>query len=766
MGGLESVTRVSPQASESMQGLRSILSLPPRGQEYARLPTTDVPARAEGSTHPTTHGTADTEETGKKRRLTCRFEPSYVSHEEPKVAVPLAQALLESQAFQFFMGSLILINALTMGLETDMPSWVGWPYIEHLFLIIFSIELSLRVYVSGRSFVDMANPDVVWNLFDTFIVALGLVDELLAVLLSKSTGGVATLFRVVRLLRIMRLFRIIKFLKQLYLLAFGFVDAVHAVFWVTILMTVVLYVCAIVMVRMCGQLPDDDPYHQFLHRHFADIRTSMLTLFVLMSSPNMPMYMDEGNLLADKPLLALFLITFIIIGSFGMIALLTGVISESMFEKNQLRMEESRKDLEKLSKDLEHSAVQIFDTLPKNEKGEATVKDVSLKAIPLVEKMFEAAVIEFTENNLLDLVGIMDLNGTGSIDQEEFTHAICTYASGLKPLSIQEVNFNICMVSHKLGQVQDQLSVISSHVGGGRAMMELEATAAAEMEKLSAVARLQGMQGFRSPKQKASRSRFASGVSDATGDRSRQVTEDWKTSRRPSIADSSMLNDAALAVQAARSDVSLLHGTQQEGDPLAEVGGTLNLPPQAVTPSPAWLLAELDRCLRERADEQLKHQESQARSSLEDLRQRLREDVRVMLRDLAAPPLAGGLFVGERVRALVDLDSEFGVVRRGDAGVVRGPSTCGDRGRVNVDFLGLASANVMPRQLCRVAATDAAAATNSVAAPTGGSRPPSPGLHVLLPWAPPADMLDFKVSADTLGSTGSPHMPSAAKLAF
>lgn len=92
------------------------------------------------------------------------------------------------------------------------------------------------------------------------------------------------------------------------------------------------------------------------------------------------------------------------------------------------------------------------------------MQDVALKAIPQVEKMFEEAVIEFTGDNLLDLVGVMDLNGTGSIDEEEFTHAICTYASGLKSLSIQEVNFNICQVQMKLEQVQDQLSAISSHV--------------------------------------------------------------------------------------------------------------------------------------------------------------------------------------------------------------------------------------------------------------------------------------------------------------
>lgn len=42
----------------------------------------------------------------------------------------------------------------------------------------------------------------------------------------------------------------------------------------------------------------------------------------------------------ERPIMLVFLVGFIIFGSFGMIALLTGVISETMFEKNALRQEE------------------------------------------------------------------------------------------------------------------------------------------------------------------------------------------------------------------------------------------------------------------------------------------------------------------------------------------------------------------------------------------------------------------------------------------
>merc|ERR1719482_650498 len=109
-----------------------------------------------------------------------------------------------------------------------------------------------------------------------------------------------------------------------------------------------LYVCGIVLVRTIGRPPSTDPHYDFLSERFGTIVDSMITLFVLMSSPNLPVYQDEVGLLDAKPFLTMFLIVFITFGSFGMIALLTGVINESMFENNELRKEEKRHQHEKM----------------------------------------------------------------------------------------------------------------------------------------------------------------------------------------------------------------------------------------------------------------------------------------------------------------------------------------------------------------------------------------------------------------------------------
>merc|ERR550514_1830333 len=98
---------------------------------------------------------------------------------------------------------------------------------------------------------------------------MGLFDFTTFVIKKEESGGrsnsFATLFRMVRLLRILRIIKIIRFLKQLYLLAYGFVDGVQAIMWVTLLMSFVLYICAIILVRTYTHTTlADDPAHDLL----------------------------------------------------------------------------------------------------------------------------------------------------------------------------------------------------------------------------------------------------------------------------------------------------------------------------------------------------------------------------------------------------------------------------------------------------------------------------------------------------------------------
>ena len=48
----------------------------------------------------------------------------------------------------------------------------------------------------------------------------------------------------------------------------------------------ILYVCSIVLVKTVGRPSEDDPYKEFMDYRFGHIMDSMLTLFILMTCPN------------------------------------------------------------------------------------------------------------------------------------------------------------------------------------------------------------------------------------------------------------------------------------------------------------------------------------------------------------------------------------------------------------------------------------------------------------------------------------------------
>mmetsp|Transcript_42975 Transcript_42975/g.135394 ORF Transcript_42975/g.135394 Transcript_42975/m.135394 type:complete len:774 (-) Transcript_42975:277-2598(-) len=601
------------------------------------------------------------------------------------------KSLNESTSFQACMAGLICTNAIVMGLETDLPDALPWDVIENIFLMVFFSELLMKAGTQGTHFLACGNADIVWNSFDLLIISLGLIDLFMTIFIHTSSGSTATLFRIIRLLRIMRLFRLVKFLKQLYLLAFGFVEAVQAIFWVTVLMSIVLYVCSIVMVRTVGRLDKEEPHAQFLHAQFQDIRTSMMTLFVLMSSPNLPLYMSQDGLLWGRPGLLMFLICFVIIGSFGMIALLTGVISESMFEKNQLRVEEARKEQDEVIAHIENTANEIHASCSLDAKGEASHQEILSSAMPKMAIMFDEAMIEYTTHNLRQLVEIMDCNSTGRIGCEEFVGAVVTYANGLKPLSIQEVHHNVTVCIHLLREMHT-------------AVFEKKGLMETQVMTLVDTAICPSVHGSAGPV--------------------REQSEDRR----------SFSADFADTVKSAKSD-----GDEPQASPLfaqALSGETGFLTDESMTHtrhSPRTF-ADSDVVLRglqtlhEKADRQLASQlglEEAMHRSLGELRRQLQTDLEETVKSCGAggsrTSLPEGYEPGHQVLSNIDYTFKTGHVSKDDIGVVRGPSTSDDRRRLNVDFPNLRSANMLPSQIQR--------------APVGSPATPSTGGVALSPSA-------------------------------
>lgn len=388
-----------------------------------------------------------------------------------KAFVHRARKVLASPCLHSIVAALILLNAVVIGFETDDPQHEdAWDLVERLLLFCFVMELGLRLLVV-KSFFHMSNPDFFWNTFDFFLVGIGLVDFVLSEFCEKSafgaivqgghSTGVATVFRVFRILRILRVIRLVRFLKQLYILSYGFLLAAEAVLWVSVLMTASLYVCSILLVRV-GQAEigeGDTETSEFWRSHFGSVSCAMFTLFQLMVQPNLTEYEVQ---LMDKPLFTIFIVVFIIFGSFGMIALLTGVISEAMFQKNQVKLEEERQDRETTRSALLDYCKQLFDDFA--EDGSEEMSDVQVRSmLPRIQEMFDLMHVRYTAHELEDMLQLMDLDGSGSINKSEFCRCLLHIAENsedLRPMLMMELHYDsMSFLKGKLAEFQEHMKV-------------------------------------------------------------------------------------------------------------------------------------------------------------------------------------------------------------------------------------------------------------------------------------------------------------------
>ena len=101
---------------------------------------------------------------------------------------------LDGKGFQNFIISLIIVNSITIGMETS-TAWMQsygefFESLDDIILGIFILEVILKLYAFGYKYFFNA-----WNVFDFLIVAISIIPA----------AGPFSVFRTLRILRTLRL---------------------------------------------------------------------------------------------------------------------------------------------------------------------------------------------------------------------------------------------------------------------------------------------------------------------------------------------------------------------------------------------------------------------------------------------------------------------------------------------------------------------------------------------------------------------------------
>lgn len=235
-----------------------------------------------------------------------------MSNAEPIAAAPRGplgpiQAFLESSAFQNFIIGVILINALTLALETA-PETVG-PYmpilhwIDQACLAIFVAELAVKLVIYRHRFFLSG-----WNWFDLIIVGISLVPA-------------AESLSALRALRILRVLRIVSIIPSLRRVVEAGIRALPGMGSVLLVLMLLFVIGAVVATKLYGPT---------FPQYFGTLGESLFSLFTVMTLEGWPDLARE--VMEVHPQAWAFFIPFLVITALMVLNLLLGVIVNAMEE--------------------------------------------------------------------------------------------------------------------------------------------------------------------------------------------------------------------------------------------------------------------------------------------------------------------------------------------------------------------------------------------------------------------------------------------------
>ena len=237
------------------------------------------------------------------------------------------KSFVDSGFFTKFITYLIILNGITMGLETSKEFMANWGTYAIIFnqivITIFTIEIILRIYVHRLSFFKDA-----WSIFDFTIVSISLVP--------LSSG-----FEILRVLRVLRLFRLITVVPQMRKIVTALISVIPGMLSVIALMTLFFYIFAIMATHLFSE---DFP------QWFGTLGESFYTLFQIMTLESWSMGIVRP-IMEVHPYAWIFFVPFIFVVTFVMINLVVAIIVDAMAILNQ---EEEQHIIEEVQNNEQH----------------------------------------------------------------------------------------------------------------------------------------------------------------------------------------------------------------------------------------------------------------------------------------------------------------------------------------------------------------------------------------------------------------------------
>ncbi len=229
-----------------------------------------------------------------------------------------AQAVLESKTFQRTITAVIVLNAITLGLETSssVMAQAGelLVAVDRLCLAIFVAELAAKLVVYRTRFHH--DP---WNIFDFIVVGIALM---------PATGSLSVL----RALRILRVLRLVSAVPSMRRVVTALLYVIPGMGSIVTLLALVFYVFSVMATKMFGA-----SFPQW----FGTVGGSAYSLFQIMTLESWSMGIVRP-VMEVYPYAWMFFLPFILLTSFTVLNLFIGIIVDAMQSQHDAEREAER----------------------------------------------------------------------------------------------------------------------------------------------------------------------------------------------------------------------------------------------------------------------------------------------------------------------------------------------------------------------------------------------------------------------------------------
>eukprot|EP00927_Polykrikos_kofoidii_P014793 TRINITY_DN16528_c0_g1_i2.p1 TRINITY_DN16528_c0_g1~~TRINITY_DN16528_c0_g1_i2.p1 ORF type:complete len:773 (+),score=160.79 TRINITY_DN16528_c0_g1_i2:191-2509(+) len=400
------------------------------------------------------------------------------------------QELLTSSKFDNLVGLSIFLNAMVIGVQTEVMARgttdqvpKEFQVLEYIFGAWFTLELSLRLYSLKLDFFIIGGPGWGWNYFD-FAVVFAQIMEMFAELWQTVGGIDPKNFKLLRILRILRLVRILRVLRVLHLISelrtivSSIVGSFSSLGWTVVLLSLMIYIVAVyftqtVNTRMVEVSPESgivlanlDEEQLALKSKFGSLFRAILTLWEAISGG-----IDWDDL--ANPLLqeigSTTCLLFVMYIAFALLALLnvvTGVFVQTAL--NSAKKEEDGF--------MTNQIIGLFNVVERRTDAKITFQQVT-KSLENTATAKEWKSVGVAAEEARYLFRLLDIHNEGCIKFEEFLSGCLRLNGPAKAVDLltvmQEARFTTERLWTRVDKMETDLKEVLSSMTACAGLSEL-----------------------------------------------------------------------------------------------------------------------------------------------------------------------------------------------------------------------------------------------------------------------------------------------------